>query len=309
MHVLAVDGGQSTIRVGISDGRAPVEVEGVSRQEGDIVASVAAAVVRAWHDVGAPSVDRAVLGLTTAPTDLPSRQALCSQVARGVDVGEVWLSDDAVTGHAGALSEGWGASITVGTGVACLAMPQTGDPHTIGGHGYLLGDEGGAWWIGREAVRAVLRAADGRGPGTALSERAKTHFGGLHDLAERLHSVDRPVNTISRFAPLVLETADQGDTVAGDIASGATDELVTLARAAVTSIGVARGPSVPVALGGRLMQDGPLRRRLDQALAERLPEVAARSADGSPLDGALRLGGGSHPGRYGGLVYVWGASA
>jgi N-acetylglucosamine kinase-like BadF-type ATPase len=309
MHVLAVDGGQSTIRIGLTGGGSRVEIEGVSRQEGDVVASVAEAVVRGWRDVGAPRVERAVLGLTTAPTDGPSQQALCTRVAKGIDAAEVWLADDAVTGHAGALSEGWGASVTVGTGVACLAMPQAGDPHIIGGHGYLLGDEGGAWWIGREAVRAVLRAADGRGPSTALSERAATHFGGLRDLSERLHGVERPVNTIARFAPLVLQTAEQGDEVAEVIASQATDELVTLVRAAVATIREPIGASVPVALGGRLMQDGPLRRRLDRAMREQLPAVAARSADGSPLDGALRLGAESSPGRYGSLIYVWGPPA
>jgi N-acetylglucosamine kinase-like BadF-type ATPase len=306
MHVLGVDGGQSTIRVGYSGGPAPVEAEGVSRQEGDVVRSVAAAVVDGWHSAGAPQVDRAVLGLTTAPTDVPSRQTLCAEVASGVHVPEVWLADDAVTGHAGALSLGWGVSIIVGTGVACLALPQQGGPRVIGGHGFLLGDEGGAWWMGREGVRAVLRAADGRGPATTLTERAERQFEGLSNLGERLHSADRPVNSIARFAPAVLAAADEGDAVAAAIADQAVDELTALAGAAAASIAPA-GAVVPLALGGRLMQDGPLRQQFEHAIQERLPTIRTRSADGSPLDGALLLGVGADPGRYGDLVYVWGA--
>ena len=107
---------------------------------------------------------------------------------------EVWLADDAVTAHAGALSLGWGVSVTAGTGVACLAVPPDGAPRVIGGHGYLLGDEGGAFWIGREGLRAVLRAADGRGPSTALAGPASQRFDGLDDLGARVHAADRPVD-------------------------------------------------------------------------------------------------------------------
>ena len=162
-RVLAVDGGQSGIRLRHSSGDRVVEVEGVSRLEGDTVAAVAGAIGRAWVTSGFEAIDRAVLGLTTAPTDTESRQRLCAQVAQVTGATEVWLADDAITTHAGALSLGWGVSVVAGTGVACLAVPDDGPARIIGGHGYLLGDEGGAFWIGREGLRAVLRALDGRG--------------------------------------------------------------------------------------------------------------------------------------------------
>ena len=38
-----------------------------------------------------------------------------------------------------------------------------------GGWGYLLGDEGGGFWIGRAALSAVVRQFDGRGPATLLT--------------------------------------------------------------------------------------------------------------------------------------------
>ena len=161
--VLAADGGQSAIRVRHSHAGGPVELDGVSRLEGDTVEAVAAAIIRGWAGAGSPSVDRAVLGLTTAPTDGPSQLRLCAAVATGPGASEVWLTSDAVTAHAGALSLGWGVSVTVGTGAVCLAVPGDGEPRMIGGHGYLLGDEGGGFWIGRAGLRAVLRSLDGRG--------------------------------------------------------------------------------------------------------------------------------------------------
>ena len=180
--VLAVDGGQSAIRVQHSADRAAVEVEGVSRLEGDTVGVVTGAVVTAWQTSGSHHVDRVVMSLTTAPSDARSRQRLCEEVARCLGAPEVWLMDDSVTAHAGALSLGWGVTVTAGTGVACLAMPRDGAPRLIGGHGYLLNDEGGGYWIGREGLRAVLRSFDGRGLSTGLTDVAVRRFGGVADL-------------------------------------------------------------------------------------------------------------------------------
>ena len=144
------------------------------RLEGDTIAAVAGAIVRAWEACGSPSADRVVMGLSTAPTDTPSRERLCGTVGDATDIAEVWLADDSVTTHAGALSLGF-------------SVPEQGVPRIIGGHGYLLGDEGGAFWIGREGLRAALRAGDGRVAQTALSAAAAARFDGLDDLGDRLY--------------------------------------------------------------------------------------------------------------------------
>ncbi|MBX3029744.1 MAG: ATPase [Chloroflexi bacterium] len=310
-RVLAVDGGQSTIRVLSPGATEPVEVPGVGHLEGDSVVGVVTAIETAWRRAGAPTVDRAMLGLTTAPTTDADRDRLCGTVGTATGASDVWLADDSVTAHAGALSLGWGVSVTVGTGVACLVAPRGGDqPRILGGHGVLLGDEGGATWIGREAIRAALRAWDGRGPATALGPAVMARFGPLDGLADRIHRGERAVDTIARFAPEVLTIADSGDAVADAIVDAAVEELTLLIAAAVAAAVDVDPAGVPVALGGRLMTPGaPLRLRLDRALATRLPATPVRSADASPLMGARLLGGSDDPGRYTPLVYRWSSAA
>ena len=304
-RVLGVDGGQSGIRLRHSLGGRAVEVDGVSHQEGDTVAVVADAIAEGWRRGGFAPVDRAVLGMTTAPADAEARDALCRLVGAAVAAPEVWLADDAVTAHAGALSLGWGVSVVAGTGVACLAVPRHGTPRIIGGHGYLLGDEGGGFWIGSRGLRAVLRAAEGRGPETSLTAAAGRRYGALADLHVRLHAGDRPVDAIARFAPDVLEAAAAGDAAATAIVDEAAEELLLVARAGAAWAGD-EAVTVPLALGGRLLQPGTeLRRRLDDRLAtSRLP-VAPRSADASALDGAILLGLADDPGAYGSLIHTW----
>jgi glucosamine kinase len=303
MRVLGVDGGQSGIRLRHTLDERTVEVEGVSRQEGDTVDSVAQAVLEGWGRLGSPVIDRVVLGLTTAPADALGSDRLGRLVADGTGASEVWLTDDAVTSHVGALSGCPGVSVVAGTGVACLALPPDGEPKLIGGHGYLLGDEGGGFWIGRRGLAAVLRAREGRGPTTALSEHAERRFGPLDDLHVRLHDTERPVHAIAGFAPDVLEAAVGGDDVADAIVDEAAQELMTLAHAGAAWVGV---EAPPLALGGRLLAAGSeLRRRLDVLLAASSLDVEPRDAAGTALDGALALGLATDPNRYRTRVHIW----
>jgi uncharacterized phosphosugar-binding protein/N-acetylglucosamine kinase-like BadF-type ATPase len=305
MRILGVDGGQSAIRVRLAGSARVVDVAGLSRGEGDLAVRMADAVAEAVRTGGLGPVDRVVLGLTTAPTDPAEGRRLCALVSAATGADEVWLADDSVTAHAGALGGGPGVSLVAGTGVACLALPSHGAARSVGGHGFLLGDEGGGFWLGREGIGAVLRAFEGRGPATSLTERALDAFGGpLATLHVRLHDADRAVHEIASFAPAVLAAADADDAVALAIVAEGARELAGVVRAAAAIVGAEK---VDVALGGRLLADDtPLRRHLDALLADP-PGLAVRTADGTPLDGAVLLGErGAHP--YGELVLAWRAA-
>lgn len=301
--VLGVDGGQSGIRMRRSSDLRVIEVPGVSWLEGDMFDAVAGAVAEGWRRGAFDPVDRVMLGLTTAPVEAGACDRLCSLVGRATGADEVWLADDAVSSHAGALSEGWGVSLVAGTGVASLAVRRDGEPRIIGGHGYLLGDEGGAFWLGSNGLRAVLRAADGRAPQTSMTRLAERRFGDLTDLHIRLHAGERPVNTIAQFARDVLDATDSHDAIASAIVEQAARELLAVAQVGAEWVG---GAAVPLALGGRLLDRGTvLRRLLDDLLATEGSRIRPRDADGSGLDGALRLGGREDLHWYGGLIHRW----
>lgn len=303
--VLAVDGGQSGLRARHSSAETIVEVEGVSRLEGDIIATVAEQVIGAWRLLGSPTTHRAVLGLTTAPTDKAGLDRLAGLVGEGTGASDVWVSDDTVTAHAGALGGEWGISLRVGTGVACLAVPpDAGPPVVIDGHGYLLGDDGAGYWIGREGLRAVLRSVDGRGGYTTLSTAAAERFGPLADLHVRIHDLPRAVNEIGQFAMPVLAAAMADDRVASIVITRAAGALAETVQAAVAATGVTG--DVPVVLGGRLL-DRPsiLRDRIVPAIHQVAPMAVVREASGSPLDGALALGLGTIQNRYRSMIHHW----
>ena len=61
-----------------------------------------------------------------------------------------------------------GLALIAGTGSVAARVQNRALVATSGGDGWLLGDDGSGFWIGRRAVRAALRAADGRDVPTSL---------------------------------------------------------------------------------------------------------------------------------------------
>ena len=298
--VLAVDGGQSTVRVRHSNG-ATGAATGVSWGGADTVAATADAVVTAWHTAGAPSATVAVLGLTTVPGSEAERDRLATLIADAIGSDRIVVCDDGVTAHAGALGGSWGVVVAIGTGVACVARARDGRVTFIGGHGYLLGDEGGGYWMGRAGIAAALRAADGRGRPTELTPLVEKRFGRVDTAHIRIHSDPRAVDEIARFAPTVVETARRGDEVSRLIVDCAIAELAACMRAGWAAAG-AHSP-VPLAITGRLGDAlGP---ELAATLAEFGDLIEVRQPVGDSLDGALHLSAPHAAAAYGSAVHVW----
>lgn len=306
--VVGVDGGQSQIRLQSSGSEAVVAVDGLGRLEGDTSQQLVERVVEGWErlDLGATRVDRMVLGLTTLPDDQDGRDDLAAALGLALPVQEIWLTGDAVTAHAGALVDRDGVSLTVGTGVACFGVDRTSGNHQrVDGDGFLLGDGGGAFWIGSRGISAVLRSRDGRGEATSLAAACDARFGARPDLAAYLHSIPRAVNTIAHFAKDVQHAAEQGDDIAQAIVDDAAEELSIAAHAAAR---IVSRPIVPVAISGRAVSEGtPLRRAIARLISE-ATGLHLQDAAGTPLDGALRLARDADPSPYDRVMTRWSRS-
>ena len=286
---VAVDGGQSKVLVRVSGLPESIAVEGLGRLEGDLAAGLIARIHTALSSLagGVPRIRRMVLGLTTIPATEPERRDLARRIAEAFSAAEVYLGGDALTAHAGAFGGAAGVVLTVGTGVACLGFdPATGDVRRVDGDGFLLGDTGAAFWIGSRGIEAVLRAADGRGGPTALTNACAQRFGEHAELAAHLHSLPRAVSAIAGFAVDVQAAALAGDAAARTIVAEAADELVHTAWAASA---VMTTRPVHLALSGRVVAPGSALRGAIDARLRAEPHLVIVPAAGDPLDGAWAL--------------------
>ncbi len=177
--------------------------------------------------------------------------------------------------------------VASGTGVVTLAVGEK-KVARVDGWGNLLGDAGSGYWIGRAALEAVMRAHDGRGPATALTDgRAGGVPGpraGVHHAAERPGRVRR----IATYTRKVAELAAT-DEVAASICDAAARELVLSVATGLERVGEAEQTSpVVCAIGGVLRADA-IASRFTAELRVRWPEVDIREPAGSGLDGAALL--------------------
>ncbi|MEU2271646.1 BadF/BadG/BcrA/BcrD ATPase family protein [Streptomyces olindensis] len=122
-------------------------------------------------------------GATDAAADEPGRRnalaALTAALRRlGIDAGPPLVSSDIEAAFAGAPgAPADGLALVAGTGAVAMRITARRGTATVDGDGWLLGDDGSGFWIGRAAVRAALRMADGRGAATVLAAAVGRELG------------------------------------------------------------------------------------------------------------------------------------
>lgn len=235
--------------------------------------------------------------------------------------GEPSVVTDIPVAFASGSTEPVGIVVFAGTGAGAAVIDDGEIERRADANGYLIGDEGSAVWIGREAVRAVMRAYDGRGRATVLAETVPRAL--LGDEAEALLTdldpgivapsgaptagrtwsgpglpqaiikrvyAERPAS-IGKVAPLVGAAAEAGDPVALGIASEAAERLLEHAdavRPALAGLLAARGRTGHgLVVAGSLLEQGPVADAVRRGLASRFGTEPVQAGDGAL--GAARL--------------------
>lgn len=186
--------------------------------------------------------------------------------------GELCLAGD----HEAALSGGvgpCGMALISGTGSICYGKNEQGQSARSGGYGHVLDDEGSGYAIGRDILKAVLLAADGRGPATSMSGEVARVIGSAEPsaLVGYVHDTRRAKADIAAFAPLLDSAAEQGDEAALRIAQRAAESLCSLVEATEKKLGM---PRAELAISGSiLLHCRPVIRRVEALLAQRVPDI------------------------------------
>lgn len=291
---VGIDGGGTGGRawVGPADG-APVGRGGVDRPCNPYAVgaeaaadAVVAAVAAAWADAGYPaeSWSAAWVCAGLAGVDRPEDGAAmrAALVARGVHPQRLTLVADPWVALEGALP-GHGPEddprvlLVAGTGSAAVGVDGARRVR-VGGWGARVGDEGSGAWLGMEAVRATIRALDGRNETGPLAAAVQEAWGrGPEALVGR--AKDASSGAFGALAPLVLEHASE-DPAAAALRALAAAHLAELVATAVARLG--RPPVGWTHVGG-------VAQALEADLIALLaPDLAAalRPAVGPPVAGA-----------------------
>ena len=170
---------------------------------------------------------------------------------------------DALVGYASATAAPTGTVLIAGTGAIAAQVRDLTLDRVADGHGWLLGDAGSGFWLGREAVRHTLADLDTHRTPSRLSALVLTELLGSARVAARpretadllIQAVTRrPAVELAGLAPLVVRAGHDGDPAASTIIAGAAGQLAT-------TVARIRPPdaTTPIVLGGGLLAGaGPL---------------------------------------------------
>lgn len=196
------------------------------------------------------------------------------------------VASDAATALVGALGLGGGAVLAAGTGAVALGTDFDRVWHRVDGWGHVLGDLGSGSWIGAEALRHALRAADGRAhDGARLLAAAEARLGPALTWPRQVYGRDDRAAVLASLVPDVVAVASAGDPCAVEILARAGALLAETLAAALTPGVPARAAAVGGLFGAGPLLEEPFR----GAFALLRPEAALLAAEGGPLDGACTL--------------------
>jgi N-acetylmuramic acid 6-phosphate etherase len=287
-YFLGVDGGGTkTAAVLLSGDNREIAraVRGPSNYHSVGLPVAEAALREAIHQVlasaGLTATDVTAIGLGMAgvgrPGDQRVVQDMLSHIAR---FRRVVITHDAEVALIGGVGHRHGAVLIAGTGATAYGVNTHGAAWRADGWGYLVGDEGSAYWIGVEGLRAAARAHDGRGPATALEDLLVSHLG-LSDAdalvtliyADASGSKGQVVPRLANLAPLVSHAARGGDTVAQAILQEAGRRLSNTLNAVVRGLNMTNEAFEAVLMGGVLRARDLVWKTVTVALKEIAPRA------------------------------------
>ena len=148
------------------------------------------------------------------------------------------LETDVVAAHAGAFAGNPGIVVSAGTGAVVFGADEWGERFYADGWGPILGDEGGGYWMGVEALRAVCRSLDGRAAPTRLTSPALETMGVSDgdELVKFVYSQACTRDKIAALARVVFSLADEGVPEASEIRAKAATHIARGVKSVAKSL-------------------------------------------------------------------------
>ncbi|OMO68086.1 ATPase, BadF/BadG/BcrA/BcrD type [Corchorus olitorius] len=210
---------------------------------------------------------------------------------------KLYVQNDAVAALAsGTMGKLHGCVLIAGTGTIAYGFTEDGREARAAGAGPVLGDWGSGYGIAAQALTAVVRAHDGRGPHTMLKSAIlqTLDLSSADELIGWTYA-DPSWARIAALVPVVVSCAEAGDEVANKILKEAVQELALSVKAVVQRLGLCgedgKNPFPLVMVGGVLEanQRWDIGREVMDFISKEYPGALAIRPKVEPAVGAALL--------------------
>ena len=292
MFSLGIDGGGSTLRIGIygeslkciyllelSETANPsvlgfTQAEELLKSTLQITLDEAGIASSIVHYVGA--------GMAGAAQNPDWLSAILKQ---SLPHAQITVAPDYEIALIGAHGERYGVLVLSGTGSAACGIDASGESAHSGGWGYLLDDGGSGYWLGLEMLKSATRVADGCMEETSLYQQTFAHLKITtpDELISWTYNPERNNRDISEMAPLVLACAAAGDLEAHRIVEDGAEQLYQLYLSVVKRLDFT---NPPVMFAGGLLSSATFLRHL---LMQKIGLDEVPTPKYSPVEGAALM--------------------
>ncbi len=185
----------------------------------------------------------------------------------------------------GAMSGAAGAILIAGTGSICTGRGKDGRTVRTGGWGHLIDDVGSGYSIGRDVLRSVVRACDGRQEQTLLTELVQEHWrvSDLEGIIAKTYETTEKSN-IAALSRLAEEGARRGDKAARQLLEENAEDLCVLAETVYDRLG--EEELSMCLMGGLLSHDTQYRAMVTRRLQEGGRRILLKKPDMDAAAGA-----------------------
>lgn len=230
-----------------------------------------------------PSLSQPIkaIGLGLAGVDIEQDADLIKKHVEGLNIAQhVYVVNDTEIALIGGVGGDRGVAVVAGTGSAAFGCDGKGNKAHVGGWGWILGDEGSAFDIGQQGLRAVIRALEERGEFTSLvcSLIQRWQLCNSDELISALRSKTWSRNDVANMAEWVAITANNGDGVAQQIIRQAGEELGLLATCVIRKLQF--NDEFRIVLTGGVFQAGDI---IIEPLKQKVHAVAPHAILAPPL--------------------------
>jgi glucosamine kinase len=287
MNYLGIDAGASATKWALFNGADIVATGKCAAMDGHIYrpeskARVHEVLTEINASIGKVEVNGVFAGITGAASEDSATDPLGQIFHSHFPSAKVRIVHDIELAYYANFEVGEGILLYAGTGSIAMYIDEEAGPVRAGGWGYLLGDEGAAFWIGRESIRWVLAGLDtgeevepGSLSEVILQQMDATDWDGIKAF---VYSNER--SEIAKLAATVGRLADEGDADAQGIIFEASQHLIALIHQ--LDIQIENAPRIVVA-GGVCQPGSFMAKALNNFFSERISisdcDIAQRAAE------------------------------
>ena len=249
MLSLGIDGGSSSAKWTLIDQTGAIKSKGSSNPiDGHLYRiesqeKMEKFLIELRKDLGTFNPDHITIGIT----GLGSVEKIEEYFLKAFPGSKLSIGTDVALAYRSEFKDGEGIYLYAGTGSIAVHITKTGEEISIGGWGYLLGDEGAGYWIGRSALRHLITQIEELSSLDELSNALSQAVGGSDwpSIRQFVYSKDR--SAIAGLTPVVANSASNGSKSAAAILDNAANHLVELALRMERRLKIV---NMPIAFGG-----------------------------------------------------------